>query len=51
MEGPLESSITEQGMIPRAVEQVFKSSDELTAKGWQVLLVFTIVIQFMNVHV
>lgn len=35
MEGPLDSSVTEQGMIPRAVEQVFKSSDELAAKGWQ----------------
>lgn len=44
MEGPLDSSVTEQGMIPRAVEQVFKSSDELAAKGWQVLFMFTFVI-------
>ena len=36
MEGPVNADECTQGMIPRALQQVFASSRELNDKGWVV---------------
>ena len=36
MEGPNNPDCDNEGMIPRAVNQVFASSENLKDKGWQV---------------
>ncbi|KAI9296929.1 kinesin-domain-containing protein [Neoconidiobolus thromboides FSU 785] len=35
MEGPENADIETEGMIPRAVQQIFDSADELKEKGWK----------------
>lgn len=36
MEGPSQFSPEQTGMIPRAVVQIFESTQDLISKGWQV---------------
>ncbi|XP_063289357.1 kinesin-like protein KIFC1 isoform X2 [Pelobates fuscus] len=35
MEGPDDLSMNTMGMIPRAIQQIFQSAEELKTKGWQ----------------
>jgi hypothetical protein len=37
MEGPNNPDEAQQGMIPRAVSQIFKTSYDLEDKGWKVI--------------
>lgn len=36
MEGPIDSSVEHEGMIPRAVSQIFLTASSWKDKGWEV---------------
>ncbi|KAI0236643.1 kinesin-like nuclear fusion protein [Massospora cicadina] len=46
MEGPTVSDPSSEGMIPRAVTQIFESAEKLKAKGWR----YQLVCQFVEIY-